>query len=576
MPATSQVITGSLGKHITVTDVIVGAPPTNFLALNLPPLPPPLLRLLFRDSTCKRKKTPTPPASLCHDLAQMIKSFALCSLPDLAHEISLAIALKKKSQSTIAVVELLPCFADSERTEGVLQRHPLVRTESGLVCNGTAESEQAWRAMLRDLCGASVRDSVLLFLHSVCKECACRAIVRACAHSVHPFIAGVAAHPAFELSDPAFMFELTAYPAHCLASGRSLERLELMLKRAPSQARLQQWHAVCIGIGLKQRRALLCRGALISALVLKLLCFQGKFVADYRRIPAESIVTRRHFLGSEKNQGERLFEQGLRLYGEQRFSESAKSWGQAALLRHGPSHAHLSNMMFEGREGVPRRLNRASRLASAGVVLGCVHSKGALGRCYIISGRDRVEDLAFGLARGLESAAAGSCFGQFVVGACHDEALGGVNQDRAEAERLYRLAAAQGHVGALCSLYLCLLKDDKEAEAMPLCRLAAAQGHAGAQCGLGLMFEEGRVVQQDCAEALRLYRLSAAQGYATAQFNLGYMFAHGNIGVAIDEAEAIRWFRLCLKEGHLDSKYDLEKVRSDADDELYNLLGEDA
>jgi TPR repeat protein len=90
------------------------------------------------------------------------------------------------------------------------------------------------------------------------------------------------------------------------------------------------------------------------------------------------------------------------------------------------------------------------------------------------------------------------------------------------------------------------------------------------------MFEEGRVVQQDCAEALRLYRLSAAQGYATAQFNLGYMFAHGNTGVAIDEAEAIRWFRLCLKEGHLDSKYDLEKVRSDADDELYNLLGEDA
>jgi hypothetical protein len=337
-----------------------------------------------------------------------------------------------------------------------------------------------------------------------------------------------------------------------------------MLKRkcTPWQACLQQWNAVCIAIGLKQQRALLCRGALFSALVLKLLCFQSKRGAEYPMIPAESIVTRFHFLGSKKNQGDRLFEEGVRLYGEQRFSDSAKSWGHAALLRHGPSHAHLSSMMFEGREGVPFNKHRAFQLASAGVVLGCVHSKGALGRCYI---SDLFQDVAKGLALARESAAAGSCFGQFVVGECYDEARG-VTRDRAEAVRLYRLAAAQGHAGAQYNLGA-MLEDDygNLAEAMQMFRLAAAQGHAGAQCCLGLMFEEGRGVERDRAEAVRLYRLSAAQGYATAQFNLGYMLR------LHDGAEAIRWFRLCLEEGHLDSKFNLNRVRDDARDELYNL-----
>ena len=35
-------------------------------------------------------------------------------------------------------------------------------------------------------------------------------------------------------------------------------------------------------------------------------------------------------------QGEALFQEGQRLYGEQRFSEAAERWGRAALLQHGP------------------------------------------------------------------------------------------------------------------------------------------------------------------------------------------------------------------------------------------------
>ena len=178
------------------------------------------------------------------------------------------------------------------------------------------------------------------------------------------------------------------------------------------------------------------------------------------------------------------FQEGQRLYKEQRFSDAAERWGRAALLQHSPSHAYLSDMLLDGRAGVAKDVKRAFQVASAGAVLGCAHSKGAIGRCYLY-GDGVAADPARGLALGRESEAAGSCFGQFVVGACYSD-NNGVTQDYAEAVRLYRLAAAQGH--------------------------------ALAQFNLGRMFEQGQGVAQDRAEAItiRWYRLAAAQGVAEA------------------------------------------------------------
>ena len=51
-----------------------------------------------------------------------------------------------------------------------------------------------------------------------------------------------------------------------------------------------------------------------------------------------------------------------------------------------------------------------------------------------------VVDEGKGLALGKESAASGSCFGQYVLGMC---CVG--RGDDAEAVRMFRLAAAQGH-----------------------------------------------------------------------------------------------------------------------------------
>jgi TPR repeat protein len=179
-------------------------------------------------------------------------------------------------------------------------------------------------------------------------------------------------------------------------------------------------------------------------------------------------------------QGEALFQEGQRLYEEQRFSEAAERWGRAALLLHAPSHAHLSDMLIYGRAGVAKDAKRGFKLAKAGAALGCAHSKGAL-----VWGHGVAKDKARGLALGRESAAAGSCFGQFMVAVCYYYVCGGIARDDAKALRLFRIAADQEY--------------------------------ANAQSSLGVMYANGRGVAQDRKEAIRWYRLAAAQGCAFAE-----------------------------------------------------------
>jgi hypothetical protein len=77
---------------------------------------------------------------------------------------------------------------------------------------------------------------------------------------------------------------------------------------------------------------------------------QGESGVRKRFHLAQRMASRRHFLGSYKDEAEGVFEEGQRLYryyyGEQRFSEAAERWGRAALLQHAPSHAHVSDMLM--------------------------------------------------------------------------------------------------------------------------------------------------------------------------------------------------------------------------------------
>jgi TPR repeat protein len=103
-------------------------------------------------------------------------------------------------------------------------------------------------------------------------------------------------------------------------------------------------------------------------------------------------------------------------------------------LRHHQAHAELATVLVDGRPGVPRDSRAAFDAAAAGAKLGCAHSKGVLGLCYA-NGCGVHRDAVKGLQLGRESAAAGSCHGQFTVAYCCDRGYG-TRLDKQEAARM--------------------------------------------------------------------------------------------------------------------------------------------
>ena len=81
------------------------------------------------------------------------------------------------------------------------------------------------------------------------------------------------------------------------------------------------------------------------------------------------------------------------------------------------------------------------------------------------------------------------------------------------------------------------------AEAARLYRAAAEQGHTGAQVNLGRLYRDGRGVERDDAEAVRWYRRAAERGQPIAQFNLAQMYAAGD-GVQQDDVAAYVWYSI--------------------------------
>jgi hypothetical protein len=77
----------------------------------------------------------------------------------------------------------------------------------------------------------------------------------------------------------------------------------------PSPAHAPHWHVTGIDVGLQQRRAVLCGGALLCVLVPRLLCVQGEYGVIYPLNLAQRIASRRHFLGSNKDEAEGEFQE---------------------------------------------------------------------------------------------------------------------------------------------------------------------------------------------------------------------------------------------------------------------------
>jgi uncharacterized protein len=85
---------------------------------------------------------------------------------------------------------------------------------------------------------------------------------------------------------------------------------------------------------------------------------------------------------------------------------------------------------------------------------------------------------------------------------------------------------------------------------------AADQGYAKAQHRLGFLYSTGQGVSQDYPEAVKWYRKAADQGYARSQNSLGSMYNQG-WGVPQDYAKALEWYLKAANQGYVHVQFDL-------------------
>lgn len=91
-------------------------------------------------------------------------------------------------------------------------------------------------------------------------------------------------------------------------------------------------------------------------------------------------------------------------------------------------------------------------------------------------------------------------------------------------------------------------------------RKAANQGNAMAQNNLGIMYMQGKGgLERNDEEAAKLFRQSAEQGYSEAQNNLAVMLVKGQ-GVEKNQEEAVEWFRKAAAQGHAGAKEALRQL----------------
>lgn len=158
---------------------------------------------------------------------------------------------------------------------------------------------------------------------------------------------------------------------------------------------------------------------------------------------------------------------------------------------------------------------------------------------------------------------------QFLLGYIYYNAYCGLQEDKVEAVKWYRLSVDQGQPGAQFSLGL-MYRDEEGglqkdgAEAVRLLTLSAHQGYARAQSSIGYIYDTGtQGVQKDENEAVRYYKLSASQGFSVGMNNLATMYQKGSGGLEKDEVEAIKLVSQAALQRHTKSLENLKKLNQE-------------
>ena len=267
-------------------------------------------------------------------------------------------------------------------------------------------------------------------------------------------------------------------------------------------------------------------------------------------------------------------------------TEAVKWFRKAAEQGHAGAQTHLGYCYNNGR-GVATDPAEAVKWYRKAAEQGFAGAQFNMGYCYN-NGRGVAIDPAEAVKWYRKAAEQGFAAAQFNMGLSYENGRG-VYKEPAEAVKWYRKAAEQGHAGAKARLRGAeqmfaaergdaetqyrlgkSCEDDRDfAGAVKWYRKAAEQGHAGAktrlsiaesfseaeqgdvraQNKLGMLYAEGRGVDEDHAEAVKWFRKAAEQGFAAAQFNMGFCYENGR-GVYKDLTEAVKWYRKAAAQGH--------------------------
>ncbi len=160
-----------------------------------------------------------------------------------------------------------------------------------------------------------------------------------------------------------------------------------------------------------------------------------------------------------------------------------------------------------------------------------------------------------------QAAADGDVRAQFEVGAIFAEGRA-LAQDLGAAARWYQRAAAQGFAPAayrLGNMYENGVGVEKNLEqARRWYRLGADQGNRMSIHNLASLLAGGELGKQEFGQAAMWFEKAAALGLKDSQFNLGMLYARG-LGVSQDLETSYKWFTLAAAQGDEDA----ERARQD-------------
>ena len=222
------------------------------------------------------------------------------------------------------------------------------------------------------------------------------------------------------------------------------------------------------------------------------------------------------------DEAERLLEAG-------QYAAAAEQLLRAIGMGHSPSRALMAWLLIWGRDGIASDQGRALKMVEEGVKMGCKHCQGVKAFCVhhdvhwdevggILVIRDNPEQEQLALELALQSSQSYSRYGHYVLGELYSEQDGNIADRTLD---LWQQAADQGLDEAQLQMAHNLYSNgtgnpDNRPEALRLYKLAAAQGHPNSMFCVGFMYELGHGVAADTDEALVWYKRATAAGHARA------------------------------------------------------------